>query len=104
MTRIGTPAQLHRADLHRRRVRAQQPPVAEIEGVVHRARRMVGGNVERLEVVEVVLDFRPFRELNPALPEDRLDAQARARHGMQAADGLPATGQRDVDRAGRELA
>lgn len=53
------------ADLHRGGMGPQQPPVREIEGVVHRPRRVVGGDVERLEVVEVVLDLRTGRDLEP---------------------------------------
>jgi hypothetical protein len=58
----------HRADLHRRGVRAQQhaPPLAirpvEIEGVVHRPRRMILRDVERGEIVPVVLDLRTGRD------------------------------------------
>src|SRR5690606_40326596 len=44
-------------NLHGRRVRAQQPPRMQIERVVHGARRMVVRNVERGEVVKVVLDL-----------------------------------------------
>ena len=95
--------QLHRADLDGRGVRAQQSTVAEIEGVVHRPRRVVGGDVERLEVVEVVLDLRAFRDAESRPAEDCLDSQARARHRMKAADRLSAARQRHVDCAAAEL-
>ena len=58
ITANGALAREHRADLHRRGMRAQQLAVGEVERVVHRARRMIRGNVQRLEVVEVVLDLR----------------------------------------------
>jgi hypothetical protein len=96
----------HGADLHRRGVRAQQHRAArrrvrEIEGVVHRARRMAFGDVERGEVVPVVLDlgtgrrrrspcrrrFRPARP-SPGSP----DGRAARRFGR---------GQRQVDRSAR---
>ena len=95
---------LQRADLHRRGVRAQQPPVGEVEGVVHRPRRMIGGDVERLEVVEVVLDLRTRGDLEAGAPEQRLDAQARPGDRVQAARLLAAPGQRHVDAPGGELA
>jgi len=52
-----------------------------------------------LEIMEVVLDLRAGRDLKSGLHEYALDAQARARDGMNAARLLSATRQRDVDRA-----
>ena len=92
--------QLHRPDLHRRGMGPQQLAVAEIEGVVHRARRVVGGDVERLEVVEVVLDLGPLGHAESGAAEDRLDPQPRARDRMQPAGRLAAARQGDVDGAG----
>ena len=96
--------QLHGADLHRRGVGPEQAPVAEVEGVVHRPRRMVGGDVERLEIVEIVLDLGSLGHAEPGPPEDGLDAQACPRHRMQAADRLAAARERHVDSAARKLA
>ncbi len=50
----------HGADLHRRGVGPQHDIVGDVEGVLHVAGRMVARDVERLEVVEVVLDLRTF--------------------------------------------
>jgi hypothetical protein len=66
-----------RADLHRRGMRAQQPAILEVERVVHGARRMIGRNVQRFEIVEVVLDLGAFGDLEAGAPEDLLDAQPR---------------------------
>ncbi len=66
MTASGAPCAEHGADLHRRGVRAQQAPVGEIEGVVHRPRRMIGRDVERLEIVEVIFDLGPAATSKPA--------------------------------------
>ena len=52
---------LHVADLDRRGVRAQHMLLVDIEGVVHGTRGMVGRNVQRSEVVEIVFDLRTFR-------------------------------------------
>src|ERR1700682_1615837 len=93
-----------RADLHRGGVGAQQPPVRKIERVGHGARRMVGRDVERGEVVEVVLDLRPLRHLAARTAEDRLDPQPGARHGMERTACGPASRQRDVEPAGGERA
>src|SRR5271163_3398939 len=84
----------HRANLYRRGVRAQETPVRKIEGVVHGARRMVRRNIERLEVMEVVLDLRPRGYLKARLHENPLDAQTRASDRMYAALLLPPARQR----------
>ena len=68
---------LHHADLHRRRVRAQQHLLGlaelHVERVLHRARRMAGREVERLEVVPVVLDLGPFGDPVAEADEDVLE-------------------------------
>ena len=61
----------HDPDLHVRRVGPEEEPVVEVEGVVHGPRRVVGGNVERLEVVEVVLDLGTFQDVEPEVAERR---------------------------------
>ena len=66
-------------------MRAQQPAVRKIERVVHRPRRVIRRDVQRLEIVEIVLDLGAGRDLEARLPEDPLDPQARARDGMHAA-------------------
>ena len=52
---------LHHPDLHRRRVRAQHHAAGlaevDVERVLHRAGRVAGREVERLEVVPVGLDL-----------------------------------------------
>ena len=93
MIAIGAPVGEHGADLHRGGVRAQQAPVGEVERVVHRPRRMIGGDVERFEVVEVVLDLRTRGHLEAGAPEQGLDAQARPGHRMQATGLLATAGQ-----------
>ena len=117
---------LHVPDLHRRRVRAQQrqrlrrmargsvaegrgfsPGVRrrlhrlrEIQRVLHVARRMLGGHVERFEVVVVVLDLGAFEHLIAETREDLLHLFAHEAERMPEPSTMRA-GQRDVDRAGR---
>src|SRR6185312_14109133 len=93
----------HGADLHRRGMRAQEAPVREIERVVHRPRGVIGREVERLEVVEIVLDLRTRGDLEARAAKDLLHAQARQRDWMEPAALLAAARQRDVDAAGGEL-
>src|SRR3546814_6492308 len=78
-------------------MRAQQPAIAEVKGVVHRARRVVRREVQRLEVVPVVLDLRAVGQLVAQAAEDVGDALDRAADRMQAAARGVAAGQRDVD-------
>src|SRR5574340_617927 len=75
---------LHVAHLHRRGVGTQHMLRIDVEGVVHRARRMVFRDVQRGEVVEVVLDLRAGRDGKTQRVEQLLDALQRARHRMQA--------------------
>ena len=66
---------LHGADLHRRGMRAQHHArrvafLGQIEGVVHLPGRMLGRDVEGLEIVEVVLNVRAFGDRKAHLPKD----------------------------------
>ena len=71
----------HGADLHRARVGAQQQRPAvllglEVEGVEHLPGRMLRRDVERLEIVPVVLDVRTFGDGEAHVGEDRDDLLA----------------------------
>ena len=89
---------LHVAHLHAGGVRAQQPSIAEVERVMHRPRRMVRREVERFEVVPVVLDFRTVRQGIPQARKDVGDPlQGRADRMQRAAPGIDA-GQGHVNR------
>ncbi len=68
----------HRADLHRRGMRAQHQPGAvgalgQVEGVVLLPRRMLGRDVERGEIVEILFDMRPLGDDKAHLAKDRDD-------------------------------
>ena len=65
---------LHEPDLHRRRMGAQEKVVGLDVEAVHRVPRgMVLGDVERLEIVELVLHLGSERDLVAEPREDRLD-------------------------------
>ena len=98
----GLPARIARGSARSTCVR-RSTPLGEIEGVVLRARRMVRWNVERFEVVELVLDLRTVRDIEAHAAEDALDALERARHGMQRARRLTAAGKRHIERLCGEL-
>ena len=91
----------HRAHLDRRGVRAQEFPRAvgcglHEEGVVHLPRRMAGREVERGEVVEVVLDVGTFSDGEAHVGEDGGEFLEHLHHGMQRADRLEARRQGEV--------
>jgi hypothetical protein len=94
----------HGADLHGRRVRAQQPPAREVERVVHRARRVIRRDIERLEVVPVVLDLGTAFDGETGTAEQLLDTASRARQRMQRAVALAAPRLCHVDAGCREFA
>ena len=93
-------ARQHRADLHRRSVRAQQPAVFEEESVLRVARRMVVGKVEETEVHPVVFDLGPFGDAVTQRPEDRFDLTRDESHRMQRATARAPARQRHVDALG----
>ena len=78
-------------------------PVGKIERIVHGARRMIRRNIERLEIMKIILDFRTGGDLKSRLHEDPLDSQARASHRVQAARLLAAARQSHIDGARGKL-
>ena len=93
---------LHGADLHRRGVGPEQHALAvglgaEVEGVVHLPRRVLGRDVESGEVAEVVLDVGALGDAEPHVGEDRGDLVDDLAHRVDAADGLGPGRQGDVD-------
>ena len=72
----------------------------EIEGVVHRPRRMVGRDVERLKIAEIVFNFRAFSDRETDPREQRLNSRQRTTQWMIAAGLLAAPRQRHVDGLG----
>ena len=81
----------------------KQESVVEVERVVHGAGRMVRGNVERFEVVEVVLDLGSLHDVEPEMTKERLDSLQRSGDRMETARALPAPGKGDVDPLAPEL-
>ena len=97
----------HGADLHRRGVGAQHEPAAvgalgQIEGVVLLARRVLGRDVERGEIVEILLDMRPLGDDKPHLAKDRDDLVDGLADRMDAALLGERHRQRDVGALGGE--
>src|SRR5690242_9993821 len=83
----GRLVRFHRADLHRRGVGSQQHLLVAaqpyVQGVLHGARRVRGRDVERLEVVPVVLDLRTFGDAVSEPGEDVLQLALDLRDEMQ---------------------
>ena len=55
----------HRADLHGRGVRPEQPAIGQIKRILFIAGRMIRRGIECVEAMPFVLDIRPFREREP---------------------------------------
>ena len=95
---VGRHVGLHGADLDRAGVRAQQHVVAvfQVEGVVHRTRRVILGRIQCCEIVEILFDFRAIGDFETDRGEQGFDALQRARHRVQATTGFGTTRQRNV--------
>ncbi len=87
----------HGADLHAGGLRTQQASGIEPESVVVSARRMVTRNIQRIEVVVIVFDFRARRHGKAELTEETFNTVDGASNRMQAAVFNAATRQRDVN-------
>jgi hypothetical protein len=90
-------------------VRAQVEPAAlgvlqlDVEGVLHRTRRVVFRVVQRREAHPVGLDLGTVGHVEAHAAEDGLDAFDGAAHRVQATGAAAAAGQRDVQRLGAQL-
>ena len=84
-------------------MRPQQPAIAEVKRVMHRARRVIGRNIQRFEIMEVVFDFRPFRYRESRATENFFDPQACPCHRMQGTGMTAAPRQGHIDPAGGQL-
>ena len=93
----------HGADLHRRGMGAQHLAAAiggarrQIEGIVLLPRRMLGRNVERGEIVEILFDMRAFGDGEAHLAEDRDQLVDGLADRMDAAVAVGFHRQRHVD-------
>src|SRR6266545_1785410 len=90
-------ALLHRVNLHRRGLRAQRQPLVDVERVLRAARRVIGRDVQRVEVEEFGLDLRPVLNLVAYRDEDVFDLLPQQRDRMKVAPPYAASGQRHVN-------
>ena len=89
---------LHRPDLHRRRVRAQQDAGPQIERIEALARRMIGRDVERVEVIVFGFDLRAEHDGEAAPLEVAAGVLHRTAHRVQRAVSESRRWKREVDR------
>ena len=103
---------LHRPYLHRRSLRSDHITVIKIrtlgigniERVLHLACRMIGRRIQRIKVMELVFDIRPFGNIKPHLPENGYDFFINFAHRMNTPLILRTNRQADVNRfAGKFL-
>ena len=78
-------ASQHAADLHRRRVGPEQPPVIDVERVLGIASRVAGRLIDQREVVPVVFDLGPVDGLEAEQAEDPPDLPSGEGHRAEAA-------------------
>ena len=96
---------LHGADLRGRRLGAQETAGdVHVERVLHGPGGMVGRDVQRLEVVPVVLDLRTLHDLVAHPGEDLDDPPLHDRERVQRPGTRPSTRERHVDPVGLEQA
>src|SRR5690606_7854720 len=81
----GRTMRFHDADLHRGGLSSQQTAVVEVKGIREIARRMVRRSIQGVEVVKLVVDVRPFRDLKTQAEEDVFDPPSDDRDRMQGA-------------------
>jgi hypothetical protein len=82
-------------------VRAQERPLAEVQGVVQLHRGVVGGEIERPEVVPLRLGLGAERDGETQLAEDGADLVDHEGDGMEGAGPVVARGEGAVPRGVR---
>src|SRR5215470_300594 len=92
----GRTLRLHGPDLHGRGVGAQHHVGGHVEGVLHVARGMIVGEIERAEVVVVGLHLGPLRHREAEPFEDGNDLFLHADDGVDGAGGGEAAGQGEI--------
>ena len=90
---------LHHPRLHRRCMGAEKVSLGKVEGVLIVTRRVIGGQVQGLEVVEVVLDLGTGLHGETHLTEDPLELPASAGHRVQGPAPRAPGGQANVGTA-----
>ena len=93
----------HIADLNRRGVGTQYVAVFDIKSILHRAGGVVLRDVQRLEVVEIVFDFGAVGYFKTHAVKEFDHALQSKGNRMQAAGGLSAAGQSNIQGFGRQL-
>src|SRR5579863_8663164 len=92
-TVLGFNPRIIRENLSRPRNRRRDVPsfAGKIEGVLRIARGMIGGGVERVETMILVLDFRSVRHRKTDFAEGADDVVGHLGEGMQFAKGAAAS-------------
>ena len=75
----------------------------DVERIVHRTGRVMRRDIERLEVMVVIFDFRPFNTLKTHRAKKLLHALNGSGNRMQSTDLNTPSRQGDVNRFRRQL-
>ncbi len=87
----------HGANLHRRSMSSQQVGAGDEKSILHVARRMVFGNIERFEVVIIVLDIGTAGDFETHAQKDLDDLVDHQRYRVAMATLQPRPRQGDID-------
>ena len=93
----------HRANLDRRRVGTQQVSAREVERVVHCSCRMIVGDIQSREVVEIVFDLRTGPDPEAGIAKDALDARHRPGYRVPTAPVQAPPVEGDIDCVRRQF-
>ena len=88
---------LHNADLNRRSMSSQNSSFVNVEGVMHGPSRVVGRDIQRFEIVVIVLNLGASSDFIAQPDEKILYTGHGSCDGMQATQAAIATRQRNVD-------
>src|ERR1041385_6344767 len=92
---------LHRVNLHGRSLRTKRETLSRVERVLPRARRVVLGNIERVEVVEIRFDLAVVFDRVTKRDEDVFQTLAQQSDRMTMAGAWATSRHRDVDTLAR---
>ncbi len=87
----------HYTNLYRRGMGTQHGMLIKIKGIVHGARRMIFRNIQRGEIVIIILDLRSLSDFKTGLGKQCFDTFQCLCDGVSPAGMLATSRQRDIN-------